>query len=1281
MGIFKRSNSKRSSSMRNDTKYRSNVNRKLKFEILENRRVMAAAVLNEISVNPIGADQPYEYAEIKGVPNATIENLYFVAIDGDGGAAGVADLVFDLSGKTFGSSGLLMIGGDADGFPIPPGVTYVGTGNLDAGTTQAFENGSQSFALISSPTPILQGTDLDPTKSGTLTLPAGAMVIDAVGWLDGGVTDKVYGALLSAPGAVTTIDAATRFRNDNRPNESGAWYAGDLLGPSNSSLDYEADLSKLTANFPAGGILTPGFVNAPGSNTAPVAVADTYTVVPSGTLDVTPASGLLFNDTDADGVNSILAAVLVSGPTNGTLTLRDDGSFVYVNNGTAGPDIFSYQASDLEAFSSVVTVTINVQASTNTAPTLTLPMGPFVFTEGGGPISFTSGANLTDPDSADFASGSLSITRVGTASPEDQLTLRNEGTGAGQVSFANGVASYQGVDVGNVLGGDNGAPLTINFNPNATLAAVQAILQSIQFENTSQAPGTATRTYSFVVEDGDGGTSNTATTEIAIEAVNSDPTLTLSQTSKTYSVGLGPVALDGLLAIADIDNAVFDGGSLVVSITSNANAGDVLSIRSTGSNAGQVSVTGTSVSVGGTVVGSFTGGTAATSLNVSFNSAATQAAVNAVAQAVTFDTTDTREAPPARLISFTVDDGSNGSATASISLTQSFVRRFAYQQNVDSGAGVYTGAADVELKENSPDTVFGSSNDSTPEGTSGLLIDFDAGANNAQVLLKFADIFGTATSQVPLGAQILAARLVVETDNPGDGGSMHRLLSDFDAEADTWNTFGNGVAGRNTTPGAQADDVEARSQFVSQIGVVEGNSDTRVGKTIIGVTADIQAWADGEANFGWLLKGWDTRTNGWQFLASETASAAARPRLEIDWLPAGVASVSFQQGLNGYAGTIDVDLAQGLPDDVRSEVTPTFVDATDAGATNERQVLLRFDQIVGDQLTGMIPANATIYAATLDIAGNVSNGQGNGGTFHRMLQNWDANATWNSFVNGVNADDVEASSVVTVAAGDPANDLFAEAGFNTYDVTSDVQAWVNGTDNFGWSILPYAGGNNGWGFNSSDATDAALRPKLRVFFTVDGAANTAPQVGSVVFGDGTSQRSKVEKIDVNFDQQVQVDAGAFTLERRVNGAFVAIPASELSIGYTDIGTASASVFRLTFTGSSVQSGSLGDGNYRLSINSSLVRSNGLDLDGDGDGVAGGDFVRGDVATDNFFRLFGDASGNGSVNLQDFNLLRQSIGSSVGQSNFNEAFDFNSNGNINVLDFNAYRQRNGTSRNF
>jgi VCBS repeat-containing protein len=100
-------------------------------------------------------------------------------------------------------------------------------------------------------------------------------------------------------------------------------------------------------------------------NDAPVAEDDSYTTDEDTPL-VVPAPGVLGNDSDVDG--DTLTAVLVSGPSHGTLTLNPNGSFTYTpEENFVGEDSFTYQAYDGVAYSNVATVTITV-TPVNDAP-------------------------------------------------------------------------------------------------------------------------------------------------------------------------------------------------------------------------------------------------------------------------------------------------------------------------------------------------------------------------------------------------------------------------------------------------------------------------------------------------------------------------------------------------------------------------------------------------------------------------------------------------------------------------------------------------------------------------------------------------------------------------------------------------------------------------------------------------------------------------------------------------------------------------------------------------
>jgi hypothetical protein len=91
------------------------------------------------------------------------------------------------------------------------------------------------------------------------------------------------------------------------------------------------------------------------TNRAPVTVVDSFTTSEDTTPTV-PASGVLANDTDADGDS--LTAHLNGSVSHGTLALAANGSFTYTPAANFnGTDSFTYHANDGKSDSNITTVT------------------------------------------------------------------------------------------------------------------------------------------------------------------------------------------------------------------------------------------------------------------------------------------------------------------------------------------------------------------------------------------------------------------------------------------------------------------------------------------------------------------------------------------------------------------------------------------------------------------------------------------------------------------------------------------------------------------------------------------------------------------------------------------------------------------------------------------------------------------------------------------------------------------------------------------------------------
>ncbi|WP_182867604.1 DUF4347 domain-containing protein [Rhodopirellula sp. JC639] len=159
--------------------------------------------------------------------------------------------------------------------------------------------------------------------------------------------------------------------------------------------------------------------------------------------------------------------------------------------------------------------TVNVAAQ-NDAPTISNLTGDtLAYLPASGPlvIEFGGDATVSDVDSADFDSGSLTVSVAsGNDASEDVLAIRNQGTNPGEISVSGSNVYYNfgagAVLIGTWSGGSGGADLVVSLNAAADATATTALVRNITYENTDTvAPTTGTRTIRFTVNDGDGAIS------------------------------------------------------------------------------------------------------------------------------------------------------------------------------------------------------------------------------------------------------------------------------------------------------------------------------------------------------------------------------------------------------------------------------------------------------------------------------------------------------------------------------------------------------------------------------------------------------------------------------------------------------------------------------------------------------------------------------------------------------------------------------------------------------
>ncbi len=186
-------------------------------------------------------------------------------------------------------------------------------------------------------------------------------------------------------------------------------------------------------------------------------------------------------------------------------------------------------------------------------------------------------------------------------------------------------------------------------------------------------------------------------------------------------------------------------------------------------------------------------------------------------------------------------------------------------------------------------------------------------------------------------------------------------------------------------------------------------------------------------------------------------------------------------------------------------------------------------------------------------------------------------------------------------------------------------------------------------------------------FAIQGAVAPPAKISSTQINDGSVHRSRITSLQVTFDSAVTLPvnpADAFQLMRQSDNAFIDL-----------IATPSGNAVTLTFAaGPAVDFTSLADGRYTLTALANQINAG--NFDGDGNGVAGDNYVLASAATPNpatnIFRFFGDFDGDGNVAANDFIQFRLALGGT------NPIFDFDNDGAVAASDFIQFRLRFGGS---
>jgi hypothetical protein len=170
------------------------------------------------------------------------------------------------------------------------------------------------------------------------------------------------------------------------------------------------------------------------------------------------------------------------------------------------------------------TLTI-VDDDSNSPPSIANFGGAISYTENAAATTISTGIQIADSDSTNFATGKLTATIKSNANANDRLAITNQGTGAGQIGVSGSDVTFAGTKIGSFSGGAGSTPLVVALNAAATPARTQALARALTFKTLGDAPSTTARTLSLTLTDGDGGTSNTVTKTVTVAALNDAPVL------------------------------------------------------------------------------------------------------------------------------------------------------------------------------------------------------------------------------------------------------------------------------------------------------------------------------------------------------------------------------------------------------------------------------------------------------------------------------------------------------------------------------------------------------------------------------------------------------------------------------------------------------------------------------------------------------------------------------------------------------------------------------------
>lgn len=605
-------------------------------------------------------------------------------------ASGVATVTITHAGLTDAQTKTLVESlayGNANGTPTP-GLRVVTLVSLE-------DSGGAPAGVIGMSATVNVGGTSDntaPTVTGDLaaTVNEGEVAILAAGDLGG--TDAEQPGLSVVLDSAPANGALFRDANGNGVADPGEELdAGDrftLAELDAGRIKYAHDGSNtlsdtfsfhLTDGVTTSGSATPFAITVNAVNDAPTlsstALGSSGAPVPFTEGGTAPA---LFSGTATDsgepGQDLASVMLMVSGLRDGASeVLVVDGADIVLTNGAATVNGITYTVTVIGG-----TATVVLNMSADSAAWSSLIDGIAYRNDSTDPTAGNRSITLTSVEDADGARTALAVTSHVNVSGENNAPVLASGGftvlegGSVTLTTAHVAATDADTPLSSLTYTLSTAPthgtVYVDANGNGVLDTGEALAANGSFTHAQLSSGQVRYLHdngedgdSFAVTASDGqSTSAAATMTVTRTPVNDAPVIAnLGSDVLAYPANSSGKTLEqgGDVAVTDPDSVNFSGGNLRVSITFNRDPShDVLSIAAIG----QISVSGATVSYGGTAIGTFTGGSGTNDLVVAFNAGATPQAVSALIQAIQFANDQNAPASTSRTVSFALNDGQAG---------------------------------------------------------------------------------------------------------------------------------------------------------------------------------------------------------------------------------------------------------------------------------------------------------------------------------------------------------------------------------------------------------------------------------------------------------------------------------------------------------------------------------------------------------------------------------------------------------------------------------------------